>query len=105
VHEGEHSDEFYLIVAGKVEIVKGYGETTATLATLSAGDFFGEMAIFEQLPRVASAIAVEESVLLVLSALHFRRLIMQNPAISFGLFRELSARLRRFQDEHWDQAA
>jgi hypothetical protein len=105
VHEGEHSDEFYLIVTGKVEIVKSYGETTATLATLSAGDFFGEMAIFEQLPRVASAIAVEESVLLVLSALHFRRLIMQNPAISFGLFRELSARLRHFQGDRWSQAA
>jgi hypothetical protein len=99
VHEGEHSDEFYLIVTGQVDIVKGYGETIATLATLSAGDFFGEMAIFEQLPRVASAIAVAESVLLVLSASHFRRLIMQNPAISFGLFRELSARLRHFQDE------
>ena len=105
VQEGEHSDEFYLIVTGKVEIVKGYGDTTVTLASLSAGDFFGEMAIFEQLPRVASAIAVEESVLLVLSALHFRRLIMQNPAISFGLFRELSARLRHFQDEHWYHAA
>jgi signal-transduction protein with cAMP-binding, CBS, and nucleotidyltransferase domain len=105
VHEGEHSDEFYLIVTGKVEIVKGCGDAAVTLASLSAGEFFGEMAIFEQLPRVASAIAVEQSVLLVLSALHFRRLIMQNPAISFGLFRELSARLRRFQDEPWDQAA
>jgi HEAT repeat protein len=105
VHEGEHSDEFYLIVTGKVNIVKGYGETTATLATLSAGDFFGEMAIFERLPRTASAIAVEKSVLLVLSALHFRRLIMQNPAISFGLFREFCARLRRFQDHDWHHAA
>jgi HEAT repeat protein len=96
VHEGEHSDEFYLIVTGKVDIVKAYGETTATLATLSVGDFFGEMAIFEQLPRVASVVAAEESVLLVLSAAHFRRIILQDPAISFGIFRELSARLRRF---------
>jgi CRP-like cAMP-binding protein len=54
------------------------------------------MAIFEQLPRVASVVATAESVLLVLSAAHFRRIILQDPAISFGIFRELSARLRRF---------
>jgi CRP-like cAMP-binding protein len=95
VYEGEHSDEFYLIVTGKVDIVKAYGESTATLATLSAGDFFGEMAIFEQLPRVASVVAVERNVLLVLSAAHFRRIILQDPSISFGILRELSARLRR----------
>jgi HEAT repeat protein len=95
VYEGEHSDEFYLIVTGQVDIVKAYGETTATLATLSAGDFFGEMAIFEQLPRVASVIAIEQNVLLVLSAAHFRRVILQDPSISFGILRELSARLRR----------
>jgi CRP-like cAMP-binding protein len=95
VYEGEHSDEFYLIVTGQVDIVKAYGETMATLATLSAGDFFGEMAIFEQLPRVASVVAVEQNVLLVLSAAHFRRVILQDPSISFGILRELSARLRR----------
>jgi CRP/FNR family transcriptional regulator/CRP/FNR family cyclic AMP-dependent transcriptional regulator len=100
VHEGDYSDEFYLIVSGKVDIVKQYGETPWTITTLAAGDFFGDMAIFEHLPRVASAIAVDESVLLRLSAEHFRRVILQDPAITFVLFRELSARLRRFEEDH-----
>ena len=69
-------------------------------SALGAGDCFGEMAIFEHLPRVASVVAVEESVLLRLSAEHFRRIIEQDPAIAFALFRVLSARLHRFEEDY-----
>jgi hypothetical protein len=99
-HEGDASSEFYLIVSGKVDIVKQHGATPSIIATLSTGDFFGEMAIFERLPRVASAISSEEGVLLRLSAEHFRRIILQDPAIAFALFRELSSRLRHFDDHY-----
>jgi CRP-like cAMP-binding protein len=54
------------------------------------------MAIFEDRPRSADVIAAERGVLLVLSPERFRQIIMQEPAISFEIFRELSARLRRF---------
>jgi hypothetical protein len=100
VHEGDYSSEFYVIVSGKVDIVKQYGGTPVILTTLSAGDFFGEMAIFEHLPRVASVVSVDESVLLRLNAEHFRRIILQDPAIAFALFRELSSRVRRFDAHH-----
>jgi len=100
VHEGDDSDECYLIVSGKVEVVKQHGETPLVLNTLSAGDFFGEMAIFEHLPRVASVVAVAESVLLRLSAEHFRRIIVQDPAIAFALFRAITVRLRQFEEDY-----
>jgi CRP-like cAMP-binding protein len=48
---------------------------------------------------VASAVSGVESMLLRLSAEHFRRMILQDPAIAFVLFRELSARLRRFEED------
>jgi CRP-like cAMP-binding protein/ATP/ADP translocase/HEAT repeat protein len=103
--EGDLSHEFYLIVAGKVDIVKQRGETDQTLATLSTGDFFGDMAIFENRPRSASAVAAESAALLILSPERFRHIVMQEPAISFEIFRELSARLRRFDQETLEVAS
>src|SRR5262249_45779691 len=97
--EGDRSLELYLIVSGKLDIVKHFGATSRTLATLEAGDFFGDMAIFEDRPRSADAIGAESGILLVLSPEHFRQIILQDPAISFEIFRELSARLRRFDEE------
>lgn len=94
--EGDDSHELYLIATGKVHIVQQRGNPVRILATLEEGGFFGDMAIFEERPRSAGAIAAESGVLLVLSPEHFRQIIMQEPAISFEIFRELSARLRRF---------
>jgi len=104
VHEGERSLELYLIVSGKVDIVKHFGATPHTLASASAGDFFGEMAIFEDRPRSADVVAVEPGILLVLSPEHFRQIVLQDPAISFEIFRVLSARIRRFDEEAMELA-
>ncbi|HSX79932.1 MAG TPA: cyclic nucleotide-binding domain-containing protein, partial [Candidatus Saccharimonadia bacterium] len=103
-HEGNSSYELYLIVSGKVDIVKHFGATPRTLATLHAGDFFGEMAIFEDRPRSADAVGAEQGILLVLSPERFRQIVLQDPAISFEIFRVLSARLRRFDEEALEAA-
>ena len=97
--EDDPTYELYLIVAGNVKIVKQLEGEEHTLVTLAAGDFFGDMAIFENRPRSAGAVAVEDGVLLVLSPERFRHIILQEPAISFEIFRELSARLRRFDQD------
>ena len=98
-HEGDSNQELYVIVSGKVDIVKHFGTTPRTLATLHAGDFFGEMANFEDQPRSADAVGAEPGILLVLSPERFRQIVLQDPAISFEIFRVLSARLRRFDEE------
>jgi CRP-like cAMP-binding protein len=98
-HEGDCNQELYLIVSGKVDIVKHFGATPRTLATLQAGDFFGEMAIFEDRPRSADAVGAEQGILLVLSPERFRQVVLQDPAISFEIFRILSFRIRRFDEE------
>lgn len=101
-HEGDRSYELYLIVAGQVAIVKHFGDTPHTLATLQAGDFFGDMAIFEDRPRSADAVGADAGMLLVLDPEHFRQIVLQDPAISFEIFRALSARIRRFDEEAFE---
>ena len=95
---GDFSRDLYLIVSGQVDIVQQRGETLQTLVTLHDGDYFGDMAIFEERPRSAGAVAVSDARLLMLSPAGFRQTIMQEPAISFEIFRELSARLRRIDN-------
>lgn len=104
-HEGDVSHDLYLIVSGKVKIVKQRDGVDQPLVTLSAGDYFGDMAIFEDRPRSAGAIAEADGVLLVLGPERFRDIILQEPAISFEIFRELSARLRRFDQDISEAAA
>ena len=96
--EGEFSHELYIIVAGKVEIVQQRASGPLTLATLAVGDFFGDIALFGDQPRSASAVAVESTVLLTLSPEHFRQIVLEDPAMSFEIFRALSARIRRFDE-------
>src|SRR5262245_44481426 len=58
--EGEPADGMYFILKGCVRIEKraqAAGAVQKTLSVLEAGDYFGEMALFEQKPRSASAVA------------------------------------------------
>ena len=96
--EGEFSHELYLIVAGQVEIVQQRANGPLTLVTLAAGEFFGDIALFGDRPRSASAVAVDPTVLLTLSPEHFRQIVLEDPAMSFEIFRALSARIRRFDE-------
>ena len=96
--EGEFSHELYLIVAGKVEIVQQRANGPLTLVTLAVGEFFGDIALVGDQPRSASVVAVESTVLLTLSPEHFRQIVLEDPAISFEVFRALSARIRRFDE-------
>ena len=96
--EGDLSRDLYLIVDGQVDIVQQRGQALQTLVTLQEGAYFGDMAILEDQPRSAGAVAASEARLLMLSPEGFRQTITQEPEISFEIFRELSARLRRIDD-------
>jgi len=100
MYEGDFRQELYILVSGRVRIVKDYhGPYERTLAILTPGDFFGEMASFESAPRSATVVAEEEAELLVLSGEKFKQTIYQKPDMAFEIFRELSARLRRREEQ------
>ena len=56
--EGDPGDSLFLIKSGMVQIVKEINGNDVTLATLSDNEVFGEMALFSDLPRSASAQAL-----------------------------------------------
>jgi CRP-like cAMP-binding protein len=100
IQEGDFSQDLYIVVTGRVRIVKDYGTPNArTLNNCGPGDFFGEMAIFEGAPRSATGVAETEAELLVLSPEKFKQTIYQKPDMAFEIFRELSFRLRRRETE------
>lgn len=55
VKQGEAGDTMYVIRSGKVRIYRDADGAETTLATLAQGDFFGELALFDDKPRSASA--------------------------------------------------
>jgi NADH dehydrogenase len=59
VSEGELGDRFYIIENGRVEVVRHGGGAPARLATLGAGEYFGEMALLRDLARTATVRALE----------------------------------------------
>jgi CRP-like cAMP-binding protein len=95
-HLGDPGDALFIVASGAVKITLP-SETgdEAILATLRAGDFFGELALLDGAPRSATAIALEPTETLVLPRERFRELIDAEPAIRDALFAALARELRR----------
>jgi len=92
--EGEPGEKMYVIRSGRVKITKKISDSEMTLAVLGGGEFFGEMALLEGLPRSAGATVVEKAVLIELENEAFETLVRKNGEIAVRLMRRLSARLR-----------
>ncbi|KAB2965965.1 MAG: cyclic nucleotide-binding domain-containing protein [Thermoanaerobaculia bacterium] len=92
--EGELGTEMYIVHEGRIEIAKQVGGESRALAVLEKGDFFGEMAILEDLPRAASARALVDSKLLMINGSTFDQMLRTNPEIAVRMMRKLSGRLR-----------
>ena len=103
VEEGESGDSLYLIVEGRVDILKEVPDTEERsqlkIATLRTGETFGEMAIIDRLERSATVKATEDTILLILSqealAIIDATSSIVYTTILSNLAREVSRRLRR----------
>ncbi len=78
---GAKPDGFYLIFKGKVKVTRPRERGADFLAVLSAGDYFGEEALFEKRDRSATLTTMEDSILLFLSRDEFDKLLTQNEKI------------------------
>lgn len=80
ITEGEDGDTFYLIVRGSVGVMKKEAEgSLGRIATLSDGDFFGEIALLEDVPRTATIEADTPVTVLALQRRVFQSLLNQAP--------------------------
>ncbi|MEE8370328.1 MAG: cyclic nucleotide-binding domain-containing protein [Dehalococcoidia bacterium] len=95
VTENDQPVGFFIIVSGRVEVVRGAdGSAPQSLATLGPGEFFGEMALFEGYPRSATVRALEDTECLVLPRWHFTGELHSHPEIAVGVIKVLVRRLR-----------
>ena len=62
--EGEKGDRLYVLLSGKVDIVKHQGDETHVLTTMEPGEVFGEMAIVDAEPRSADALPVSDAIMI-----------------------------------------
>ncbi len=102
--EGDTGDEMYVVVAGKVRISKqipGAGEEA--LGILEAGSHFGEMAMIDDSPRSADAVAHSACALAVVRRDELDRLMFVDKDLAYDLLwsfvRTLSARLRETNEK------
>lgn len=91
--EGESGDELFIIQSGSIHITKVIKGVEVMLAPLKTGDIFGEMAILESKPRSASAIAYEDSVLMIVQKHNFEGFAATQPQIISRLTKLLAERI------------
>ena len=98
IREGRAGTAFFMIVSGRVEVVKDMdGPSPVVLANFGPGDFFGEIASIRQLPRSASVRALQETECLVIWRADFEAFISQFPEAAAQLEAKAQARLTSSQ--------
>jgi CRP-like cAMP-binding protein len=100
IRQGETGDSMYVVQGGRVEVLqdslKG-GEQH--LAFLDAGDFFGEMAVFEKEVRSASVRAKGEARVLKIDKKALLTRIREDPLLAVNLLKTMSHRIRNLNEE------
>jgi CRP/FNR family cyclic AMP-dependent transcriptional regulator len=98
--EGEACEALYVVLSGRVKIVYTAEDgREVILSTRDKGDFFGETALLDEQPNPAHVIAMQDTELLILRRDEFRRCLAEMPAMSLGLLRHLSRRLRHADNQ------
>ncbi len=92
--QGDLGTEMYIIQEGEVHIVKHINQESHLLSKLEKGDFFGEMALLESVPRTADAVAHTEVKALIINGARFDEMLRKNPEIAVRIIRKYSKRLR-----------
>jgi CRP/FNR family transcriptional regulator, cyclic AMP receptor protein len=88
--EGQPGDVMYIIREGEVGIeIRG-----VLVETLGVGDIFGEMSLVDHAPRIASAIARTDCVIVPIDRRRFSYLVQQTPYFALKIMQVMSARLR-----------
>ncbi|MCU1449279.1 MAG: cyclic nucleotide-binding protein [Acidimicrobiales bacterium] len=90
VKEGQRGNELFVIVKGEAE-VRHDGHT---LATLAAGDYFGELAVLRPAPRTATVVATTELEVLIVTARELSILLSDVPLFARKLLSGMAGRIQ-----------
>jgi CRP-like cAMP-binding protein len=89
IKEGTRGREFFVLVEGEAKVTKN----DRRLATMRAGDFFGEIALITDVPRTTTVTADTPVRLLVMTKRDFQRLLREQPQIQRKVLEALAKRL------------
>jgi CRP/FNR family transcriptional regulator, cyclic AMP receptor protein len=89
-NEGEPGAGMYIVIAGEVEILRKMGGGDVSLAIIKVRSFFGELALLDEIPRSASAVALTDSVLFGFSKPSLEGLCSRNPRLGLKIYSNLS---------------
>ena len=106
VNQGECEDSMYIILEGEFRVRIRTGDKETILATLGVGDFFGDIALFDNGPRSADVVANTEGVLLRITSDAIRNLAGKAPAVALPFLmavgKTLAARIRSDNKRYFD---
>lgn len=99
--EGDAGDGVYVVKDGVVEISAGVGQGgRQVFSEVEPGDIFGEMAVIEDKPRSANAVARKGATVYFISREDLLKLMDNSPGLAQALLREISRRLREFNHQY-----
>lgn len=93
--QGDPGDRLFIIRDGAVVISHGEGKARVDLATLSNGQYFGELSLFDGEARSATATARRDTTLLVLPRADFQSFLERTPRAAPAIMSEMAARMRQ----------
>jgi CRP/FNR family cyclic AMP-dependent transcriptional regulator len=100
--EGSTGRELFVVLDGRIDIVKLNGATKTLIVTLGKGEFFGEMAVIDGSARSATAIAAAPNTRVMrINHARFVYLVSQQPAFALMVMDALSKRLRASNAMHF----
>lgn len=102
--EQDETKGLWLILSGKIEISRVTADGwRQTLVVLSPGHFFGELSILENRKHVATAVALEDTELLLIPKEDFEKLMQEDCALALNIVKKIaivmSKNLRRMNDK------
>ncbi|MFQ5857941.1 MAG: cyclic nucleotide-binding domain-containing protein [Anaerolineae bacterium] len=99
IRQGEVGDCMYVIQEGQVEVIAEKDGEEVRLAVRGAGEFVGEMAIFEREVRSATVRALGQARVLTVDKKNFLRRIHEDPSLAFRMVQTMSRRIRELSEE------
>jgi CRP-like cAMP-binding protein len=100
IKEGDAGDTLFLMVRGEVSVIKGLGEINEIeIDRMADGEYFGEMALFEDTVRSVSIRTEKPSAFMVLHKQEFKEIVREYPQIALEICKVLSGRIRHLHQK------
>jgi len=95
INQDDETYSLYVILSGSVRVfISGEDGREAVLNHQGAGDYFGDLALIDKQPRVASVMTTEASRFMIISREDFMACLSKNPEIAINLIKPMTSRMR-----------